>query len=86
MKTNNEKNKLNMHETKDIGEASALIASGQYLLDTSKEGTHLNFLFDNSENISNKLSDEYWFGNLVVNARQLVEAMRYLKRKIHENK
>jgi len=70
-----------LYKTKDLGEASALIAKQQYLIDIERQGTVCWFVFQNME-LCKKLSYLYYFGDLQINARTFYEAMTRLKSRI----
>lgn len=66
------------YETKDISEAAALILWKQSLKDVQKRGSVSWFIFDGRKNCL-KLSKEYYFGDLKVNARQYSQELKRLK-------
>lgn len=69
------------YKTKDLSEASMLIVKGQQLLTIVREGHICWFIFDNKE-VCEKLSNQYYFSEVLVNARIFHEAMSRLKGRI----
>ncbi|PIQ72308.1 hypothetical protein COY13_03890 [Candidatus Roizmanbacteria bacterium CG_4_10_14_0_2_um_filter_36_35] len=69
------------YSTKDLGEAGALIVKKQKLIRMDWEGKICWFVFENKEECE-KLSSDFFFGELQVNAREFYEAMTHLKHKI----
>lgn len=65
------------YRTKDLGEASALLASGISLLRLERESSYFYFIFENKD--TKIISDKYWFGELLINARHYNDAIRSLK-------
>lgn len=74
---------MNMQEykTKDLAEASALIASGKLLKRIDRDGRICFFIFDDKSGCE-KVSNEFFFGKLLVNARDYYENMNRLKNRI----
>lgn len=71
----------NIYKTKDLAEASALIVEGQNLITIDREQNICWFVFNNKsqcESISNK----FFFGGLLINAREFSNTMRLLKGRI----
>ena len=64
--------------TRDLGEASFLYASGRKLIQLIKEDGRFSFAFDDKLTCQ-KLIDELWRREAVVNAKELLDAMRSLK-------
>lgn len=73
-----------VYKTKDLGEASALLAKGQKLLFLSKEDSFYWFIFEQGR--CQEFSSEYWFGELLVNARTYNDCMKTLKNRLHSQK
>lgn len=69
------------YRTQDLGESAALIASGQRPINIERVGKICFFVFINSETCK-KLSYEYFFGNLMVNARDYHQAITRLKNRV----
>jgi hypothetical protein len=70
--------RFNYYYTKDLGEAAALMSKSLKLLGLKKEGTYFLFVFEDRTQCL-PISDEFWYGDLQVNARSYAEAMRRLK-------
>ena len=71
--------------TKDLYEASFLLAEGQTLINLEKENVHYWFVFA-EQSSSELLANTYWNGKAIVNARVFVDAIRNLKDRIFANK
>ncbi|PIY71579.1 hypothetical protein COY87_05440 [Candidatus Roizmanbacteria bacterium CG_4_10_14_0_8_um_filter_33_9] len=69
------------YSTKDLGEAGALIVKKQKLIRMDREGKTCWFVFENKEECE-KLSSDFFFGELQVNAREYYEALGRLKNRI----
>ena len=67
-----------MHKTKDIYEASALLAYNLKLVKLELEHNFYWFVFENND-VSRKTADKYWRGDLSVNAKQYADSIRTLK-------
>lgn len=71
----------NEYRTKDLAEAGFLLAKGNQLARTEREGRICWFVFENKEQCQ-KLVDEFWFGNSLVGAKVFYEAIQTLKNRI----
>lgn len=71
----------NTYKTKDLAESAALIVEGQNLLKIEREGRLCWFIFENKEKCI-ELSNKFFFGGLLVNAREFYEATTRLKNRI----
>lgn len=71
----------NEYITKDIGEAAALITQNQKLIRMDRESNVCWFVFDNKKKCE-ELSNQFFFGDLQVNAREYYEAQTRLKNRI----
>lgn len=69
------------YKTKDLAEASMLIVKSQKLISMQREGRICWFIFENRDDCE-KLSHEYYYGEVLVNALDLTEAMKRLKNRI----
>lgn len=69
------------YKTKDLAEASALITNKEVLLRINRVGSVCYFVFENKEKCS-KVSNDFFFGNLQVNAREFYESTIRLKNRI----
>lgn len=77
--------KKDVYLTKDLGESSALLCKSAVLVSLQKESNFYWFVFRDKE-LCQKISREYWFGELLVNARKYYEEMRGLKDKLFSQK
>jgi len=77
--------KADEYITKDLGEASSLLCNSAILLKLQKEKNFYWFVFQDKE-LCEKTAREYWFGNLLVNARKYYEEMRMLKDRLFSQK
>jgi hypothetical protein len=71
----------NQYKTKDLAEAAALIVEGQQLTCIERDGRICWFIFENKE-FCESLSNRFFFGGLLVNAREYYETMNRLKNRI----
>jgi hypothetical protein len=69
------------YKTRDLGESAALLLSNAHLVNFAREGKIVWFYFEDAA-IYKKLSDEYFFGQIKVNARDFYQAMTKLKNRI----
>lgn len=69
------------YKTKDLGEAAALIVKKQRFIRIDREGRICWFVFENKQECE-RLSSDFFFGELLVNARELQEAIKRLKHRI----
>ena len=69
------------YKTKDLGEAAALIVKKQRFIRIDREGRICWFVFENRQECE-RLSSDFFFGELLVNARELQEAIKRLKHRI----
>ena len=69
------------YKTKDLGEAAALIVKKQRFIRIDREGRICWFIFENLQECE-RLSSDFFFGELLVNARELQEAIKRLKHRI----
>ena len=74
-------NKDGDHKTKDLPEVAALIINKQKLIKIQRDGSICWFIFEHSPKCE-EISTEYYFGNLLVNAREYYETMKMLKGKV----
>lgn len=70
-------------KTRDLAEATALITTGNSLIEIERNGKICFFVFENKEKC-NEISNKYFFGELNVNARNFYEAMTRLKNRIFQ--
>lgn len=70
-----------IYTTKDLSEASLLLAKGQKLTEIRREGTTCWFEFSDKKTCE-ELSNQFWFGECLVNAKTYYEAMATLKNRI----
>jgi hypothetical protein len=69
------------YSTKDLGEAGALIVKDQKLIRIDRKGKTCWFVFEDKEECE-RLSADFFFGELQVNARSFYEAITRLKHRI----
>jgi len=72
------------YKTKDLGESSAIVISGQKIIDIRRDGKVCWFIFDDAEKCE-EISREYFFGNLQGSLRNYNETMGILKNRIFSN-
>jgi hypothetical protein len=70
----------NEYLTKDLGEASAILASGVKVLRIQRESGVCFFVFDRLPATS--VSEKYWSGELLIDAKTYNETERSLKTRI----
>lgn len=63
--------------TKDLNEASALLASDQKLLRLEKESHFYWFVFQDIH--TKEISNKFWSGDLLIDAKKFSDAIRTLK-------
>lgn len=76
---------MNEYFTKDIGEAAALLCKGAKLLRLQREGHFFWFVFSDKDSCQS-LSNEYWFDQLLVNAKTYQDSLRTLKDRLFAQK
>ena len=69
------------YKTRDIGEAGALILEKQRLITIERREKICWFVFED-KNTCRELSNKYFFGNLLVSAREYKETLDRLKNRI----
>ncbi len=69
------------YKTKDLAEASALLSLDNPLTQIERQGNTCWFIFEDKEKCD-ALSNQYFFGKLMVNARDFYESMSRLKNRI----
>jgi len=69
------------YSTKDLGEAGVLIVKDQKLLRIDRKGKTCWFVFEDKEECE-RLSNQFFFNELLVNAREYYEVLRRLKNRI----
>lgn len=70
-----------IYRTRDLAESAALIVQHQRLIQVEREGRICWFLFENKETCE-QISNQFFFGELSVNARDYQEAIARLKNRI----
>jgi len=73
--------KNNNYKTKDLAESAALLINKQHLIKFEKVGKICWFYFESAEKCT-KISNDYFFGELMVNAREFHQAITRLKNRI----
>lgn len=71
----------NTYKTKDLSESAALLIRKQHLVEIQREGKICWFIFEDLQNCK-KISNEFFFGELMVNAREYYQAISRLKNRI----
>jgi len=71
----------NIYSTKDLSEASLLLVKNQKLIRLDRQGKTVYFIFKDKRKCE-KLSNDYWFGESLVNAKTYHEAILTLKNRI----
>lgn len=66
------------YRVKDLGEAAALLCKSVKLLRLEQERGFSWFIFQ-SKDFCQKISNNYWFGELLINAKSYQDALRTLK-------
>lgn len=66
------------YRVKDLGEAAALLCKSVKLLGLQKDNNFYWFIFSDKETCD-EISNRYWFGELLVNAKLYQDALRTLK-------
>ena len=69
------------YKTKDLGESAALIIKNMKFIRIDREGRICWFVFENKSECE-KFSSDFFFGELLVNAREYYEALGRLKNRI----
>ena len=69
------------YKTKDLAEAGVLVIKKQHLTRIDREGLTCWFLFNNKKECEN-LSNKFFFGEVLVNAREYYETINRLKNRI----
>jgi hypothetical protein len=75
----------NEYKTKDLPEVAALIIKKQGLIKIQRDGSVCWFVFQHNKKCE-EISTAYYFGNLLVNAREFYETMKMLKGKVQPNR
>ncbi|OGK19010.1 hypothetical protein A3D80_03515 [Candidatus Roizmanbacteria bacterium RIFCSPHIGHO2_02_FULL_40_13b] len=71
----------NEYKTKDLPEVAALIMQKQAPIKMQRDGDTCWFVFLHNKK-TEEVSLDYYFGNLLVNAREYYEVLRMLKGKV----
>ena len=73
-------------QTKDLPEASFLLARGRSLQNTVHNGRICWFIFDDSDSTCKALTDEFWQGKGTIDAKTYYDSMQRLKNAIFSQK
>lgn len=73
-----------VYKTKDLAEASFLLAKGKSLLVLERDGKTCWFVYPNQEECKELIS-AFWFGNALIQGRDFYQAIQMLKNKIFSN-
>jgi len=71
----------NVYKTRQLAESAALVMQKQRLIKFERIGKVCWFYFDNAEKCQ-QISNDYFFGELNVNARDFYETITRLKNRI----
>jgi hypothetical protein len=69
------------YKTKDLAEAGALITKKQHLIKMDREGAICWFIFSDRQ-ICEDLANRFFFGELLVNAKDYHQTLSVLKNRI----
>ena len=69
------------YKTRDLAESAALLLKGQKLINIERFGKTCWFVFAN-QNECRKISSEYFFGEVTVNAHTFYQALTKLKNRV----
>jgi hypothetical protein len=69
------------YATRDLAEAALLLTKNQKLLRLERQGKIVYFIFSGKEKCE-ELSNQFWFGECLANAKSYYEAMATLKNRI----
>lgn len=72
---------IDKYKTKDLAEASFLLANGKQLLLVEREGKTCWFIYDGQQECQ-QLVNSFWFGNASINAKNFYDAIQMLKSRI----
>lgn len=72
---------INIFKTKDLSEGALLLVKGQKLIQLERVGKTVYFVFTDKESCE-QLSNQYWFGGCLVNAKSYFESIQTLKKRI----
>ncbi len=71
--------------TKDIGEAAALLSSSVKLRGLQRDSNFYWFVFEDKKRCQ-EVANQYWFGQLLINAKSYQDALRTLKDSMYARK
>lgn len=71
----------NEYSTKDLAEGSLLLVKNKKLIRLDRQGKIVYFIFADRKSCE-ELSNQFWFGQCLVNAKSYYEAMTTLKNRI----
>jgi hypothetical protein len=75
----------NFYKTRDLAESAALVISKQHLIEIQRIGKTCWFIFEDKQTCT-RISNEYFFGELMVNAMDFHQAITRLKNRIFAEK
>jgi len=76
---------MNEYKTKDLAEASFILASKVRLLTLTREGKICWFVFEN-KTLCEKLANSFWFNDAPIPSKSFYEAIQTLKNRIFSTK
>lgn len=71
----------NIYRTRDLSEAAALLICKKHFIQIQREGKVCWFVFEDLEECK-QISNEFFFGELIVNARDYYQIITKLKNRI----
>jgi hypothetical protein len=72
-----------IYRIRDLSEAGVLLVSGKKLIEIEKEGSVCWFDFEDFDDCK-RISELFWFGELMVNAKSYYDAITRLKSRIFQ--
>lgn len=72
---------MNIYKTRDLAESAALLINNQQLIKLERQGKICWFYFSDLAQCT-ELSNQFFFGELLVNAREYHQAITRLKNRI----
>ena len=72
-----------IYRIRDLSEAGVLLVSGKKLIEIKKEGNVCWFEFEDFDDCK-RISELFWFGELMVNAKSYYDAITRLKSRIFQ--
>jgi hypothetical protein len=70
-----------LYKTRDLAESAVLLVCKQHLIQIQRVGKICWFIFEDQQACA-KISSDYFFGELLINAREFHQAITRLKNRI----